>query len=963
MHTTTDLLSQLDGVAFIASLYPEAGAPDAAGEVRVSCAFHADATPSMDYHVKKNVFRCLSCGADGSAVDLWATRKRVPRHTAVEQLASLFGVSAAKVVAPAVVETYYAALRQSAELLDVLLRRKGIDVAAVDRWRLGWDGDAQRLTIPVRDEHGRCVNLKKYDLLKMHDPKQKYISLAGHGEQRLWPVEALNGEEVHLVEGELKMIAMRMRGLNALTITGGATGWKESWTPKFDGKRVRIVYDIDATGRSQARNRGNALVRGATEVKDILLPLDVSQHPKGGVEDYFLLGYGRPDYENLVAATPVFVLAEELQDPALADDAEYEVELPSATRAQYYHHKIATPIIVSAKDIGPFLVPKRVGVRCRRGSIDPCQACPVASADPDVTWTVESDREEVLELLGVTRYRQTQRLRELVGIPGGKGGCTISEIVTLESQNLEELRLVPQLSTTDGATPQTGGEQTVLTAYYVGHGIETNAPYRARGRIVAHPEDQHATMLVGEAVPNVDSLSTFAPTAEQLAELQVFQPSEWTVEAIDERLDALYADLETNVTGIYHRRTLHLLADLVWHSTLYVPLNGEPHKGWLDALVIGDSGQGKSTVALKLLQHYALGEWVDCKSTSVPGLKGGLEETGKRWWVKWGVIPLNDRRLVVLDEAKGAPVEVLQALTSMRSSGLAEIQKIERRRAWARTRLLWLSNPRSDRKVETYSHGVDAIKELFGSLEDVRRFDAALVVASNEVTAAEIAAGERLSGVPNVATAELCRRLILWCWSRGVDSVIIEPDAVDAALAHAERQGAAYSSSIPLVEPADHRLKLLRLAAALAGRTFSADASGTRLVVRACHVDYAARFLDHLYESRFMGYDEFSKIQAAQATLVDADVIRAELLELPHAREVLLGLSRASEIRQTDLVDWADLDKDGARRLTSTLVRANALHRRQNSYYKSGAFVELLRLLLRDLESGVAMLQEKTREY
>lgn len=963
MHETSDLLERLDGLAFLRSLYPDAPAADVSGEVRVLCCFHQDGKPSLDYNVQKNCFRCLACGTEGSAVDLWAFQKQVPRHKAVEQLAELFSVGSAKVVAAAIVEGYHAALVQSSEMLDVLLRRKGVSYPMVVEWRLGWDGEAQRLTIPIRDLKGRCLNVKKYDLLKMHGEKEKYTSIKGHGENRLFPEAAFTGEEIHLVEGELKMIVHRARGFNAITETGGAHSWKDGWSEKFAGKKVRLWYDVDGAGRSGAKLRATDLARYAAEVKDLVVPLDVSAHPKGGIEDWYLLGATAADVTALVDGAAPFVPDDELQDPALLDDREYETLLGAASKAQYYHKNLIVPAIVSAKDIAPYVVPKELGVRCRRGAIDACTVCPVMATGGDAVWTIESDREELLELVETTRGRQQERMRRLIGIPTGPGGCNAHELITMSSQNVEEIRLVPQLGDSGnvGGTP-TGGEQTVVKAFFVGHGLETNAPYRVRGRVVADPEDQHATLLVREATPNVDSLTTFSPTAEELDALRIFQPQEWTVDGLDAKLDDLYADLEGNISRVYHRRAMHLLMDLVWHSVLYLPINGESKKGWVDALVIGDSGQGKSETFLRLLAHYGLGEWVDMKGASVAGLKGGLQETNNRWWVTWGAIPLNDRRMVILDEVKGCAPEVLQALTSMRSSGLAEVQKIERRRAWARTRLLWISNPRSDRKVETYNYGVTAIKELFGSLEDVRRFDAALVVASNEVTAAQIATGERAALVPHVHRAELCRRLILWCWSRGTDAVVVQPDAYEAALEEATRQGAQYSSSVPLVEPADHRLKLLRLAAALAGRTYSADDIG-RLIVRECHVRYVARFLDDLYASRFMGYDEFSKLKTHEEALSDLPGVRKLLLGLPFCREVLRGLSRSNEVRQTDLIDWAELEKDDARKVLSALVRSNALTRKGNSYYKTGAFIEQLRLVLRDVEEGRSTPRELTREY
>src|SRR6185295_458072 len=119
-------------------------------------------------------------------------------------------------------------------------------------------------------------------------------------------------------------------------------------------------------------------------------------------------------------------------------------------------------------------------------------------------------------------------------------------------------------------------------------------------------------------------------------------------------------------------------------------------------------------------------------------------------------------------------------------------------------------------------------------------------------------------------------------------------------------------------------------------------AGNSKLVVRACHVEYAARFLDHLYESRFMGYDEFSKVRQQEEVIVDVPEVRRILLGLPFCREALLGLSRSNEVRVPDLIDWTELEKEDARRVMSALVRANALVRKGNSYYKSGAFIELL---------------------
>src|SRR6185295_2322373 len=245
---------------------------------------------------------------------------------------------------------WHAALMQSAEILDVLHKLKGVWRELCVEWRLGWDGDAQRITIPIRDARNRYVNVKKYDLFKMHAGKEKYISLKGYGEARLFPEQALEAEEIDIVEGELKMIVHRARGFNATTETGGAHTWKNEWTSKFAGKRVRIWHDIDDAGRSSAVLRCAQLATVAAEVKNVLVPLDKSIYPKGGIEDWYLAGATPEDAQALVAATPVYVPQGDLEDPAFADPIEYEVLLGAASKAYLYHKKISTPVIVSAKD-------------------------------------------------------------------------------------------------------------------------------------------------------------------------------------------------------------------------------------------------------------------------------------------------------------------------------------------------------------------------------------------------------------------------------------------------------------------------------------------------------------------------------------------------------------------------------------------------------------------------------------
>lgn len=931
---TEDVLAKLDGLAFIRMVSSLTDGPDVKGEVKFLCPFHGDTAPSASFNVDSKLFVCYACGAKGSAVDLLAKVSNQPRHVVVESLARELDVSGAAAVRPALVEEWTAGLKLNAGVQRELLAKKGLGLDAITRWRLGWDAKLQRLTIPIRDRTGTVVNVRLYDLLKVHDPKNKMVNVKGHGGLRLFPLEALDQPAVILTEGELKMIGLQQRGFNAITATGGASGWMDKWNHDFAGKLVAICYDVDEPGVARARALARRLKPHAAEVQLVELPLDRTAHPHGDVLDYFLKeGYVAADFANLVKGTPVF-------DPGkasvgLRDDLVYDVELSSASKAQYFLRKIRADVVVSAKDTAPYIVPRDVRVSCGRDQ-ECCASCPVFATREDEVWTIDPDEPGILQLIDVNTARQLEALRVLLGIPIK---CKAHQFIVDDSHNLEEVRLIPQLST----SVNHAAEQTVARAYHVGHGVETNASYTIEGRVAVRPQTQHATILIAKLEANTDNLSTFKPTAEELATLLAFRPVAWTKEAIDAKLNEVHADLEANVTRTWERRDLHVLLDLAWHSPLYVTLCRTTVKGWVDVAVVGDSGQAKSETSKRLLDHYGLGERADLKGASTAGLKGGLVDDHGRWFVTWGVIPLNDRRLVLLEEVKGCPPEVLQGLTDMRSSGVAELTKIERRRTNARTRLVWISNPRSDRPVSTYNFGVETIKELFGSLEDTRRLDCALVVASGEVNLSVInrAQADRPL-VPHVFTAELCQRLVLWAWSRDVSEVRFTDAAEALVLEKATWFAGEYSAAIPLVEPADQRYKLARLAAALAARTFSADADG-RLVVERAHVEWLVEWLDRVYSSVTMGYRGFSDQQNQDVTLIHPDTLRTALGKLPQASDAVRGMLRTNGLQLEDLVDFTGEDKDVCRDLLSLLVRRNALKRKGNAYYKTPTFITFLK--------------------
>jgi hypothetical protein len=91
--------------------------------------------------------------------------------------------------------------------------------------------------------------------------------------------------------------------------------------------------------------------------------------------------------------------------------------------------------------------------------------------------------------------------------------------------------------------------------------------------------------------------------------------------------------------------------------------------------------------------------------------------------------------------------------------------------------------------------------------------------------------------------------------------------ATDLILSEATRMGRRYHPAIPLVEPADQRLKLARLAAACAARVHSTDPTGEQVIVKQEHVAFVVGFLERVYNGRSMAYGEYSDQQRGQEEL------------------------------------------------------------------------------------------------
>lgn len=927
-------------------------------EVLVKCPFHPDDQPSCSINIKESVFLCQAaeCKESGDFVTLLARFLGQSRKVILEDLSTRYDLQLEKVINPETIERYHARIWQAKPLLAELYAR-GCHDGIIRFHRIGESNN--RITLPIRNEFGSFVNVRSY--LPGAPGKDKMKNAKGFSKCRLTPIDQLRFDTILICGGELKAWVaadqLNKHGIGAISATAGESNWDSSFTPKFKSKRVIVCLDIDKGGQISANAICLQMRTVADWVGNLILPLDPDKYPKGDINDY--LGPLRPDQPQLkplIDTCPEYaptVIKEGYNDTT----EPIPLELVDSIDAKNTAKRMKVSAVVSMMDTAPYVIPKDIEIQCGRdakGGI--CALCPVVIEDRQA-FTIPPESPAILELVATGKERQLEVVKSAVGIPMNCGVC---QFAAGSWYNVEDVRLSNKLEITQRGT------DLLQPAFCIKEGnsikLDLNESYDMVGRMFPHPKTQQATLLISSYKTSQDALSTYQ--LEGIDDCAAFWPRDsegnisWTKEAIAAKLDEIYSDLETNVTQIFQRRDVHLAVDLTYHSLLYFDFDGKRNtKGYMETLILGDTSQGKSEICCGatgsggLMTHYGLGDVVDSKNASVAGLLGGCTQNGTRWWIKWGAIPKNDRRCCILEEFKGLKVESIAQLTQMRSSGKARLDKIVSRETSARCRLICPSNARGDVKLSTFNYGVQAAKELIGAPEDIRRFDLVMIVDERDVNADVI--NQLRKNRPQVIhtySSELCRRLVLWAWTRRGENVFFTEDATALILQTAVELTGMFSETIPIVDKGSMRFKLARMSAALAARLFSCSEDYESVIVDACHVEYIADFIKRTYSAPTFGYLDFTKAQNVSQTLVDAEIIGQFINNTPFALDLCNSLLTAVKIDINDLQDYTGWTREDATHLLSLLVRKHALIRDGKQYRKSAAFIEMLKTMIKNGE-------------
>jgi len=911
---------------------------DGTREWNMHCPFHGDERRSASLNVDKGLYYCFICG--GMPVTALIRRRAEwgdPRH-ANNGNVNLNGQPTDKkirVISQAMVDGWHSALMSNRGALQWLHERRGLTDDTINKFQIGYQ-DGRNYTIPVYDSDGELANIRYYNPNPAEGRRKIWGETGYNKPPRLYPLSSLeaNPYEILIVAGEWDAMLAIQYGFNAITRTAGENQWDISWGPHFKGKRVYIAQDMDEEGQTGNNKIARSLLPVTQEVYIVKLPYPVLA--KHGKDITDLLTDEGPDALKLaMSEAEQYVPRKGARRKATA-----EIETVSVLDT-FDSSRTGTPmrIVVTLKGRKEpgYNVPRKVHLFCSQDAGAKCQGCPLNAMSGEADLEIAPDDPIILSMVESTKPGLAYAINDAFGIPGGK--CGRLKHGYEEQQSVDVLFARPALDYTDGAdTSPDAAKYKGITITSVGrHDLMANNTVTVVGALHANPYNQRKEFLAHEIAYTETAVDSFNLDDASILLMKRFQAPGDPIKKLAE----ISRTLSTHVTRIHGRPEMHALMDLTFHSVLSFSFAGELiARGWLDSLIVGDTRTGKSLAAERLIRHYGGGELISCEAASFAGVVGGLQQMGGRdWAITWGVVPINDRRLVVLDEISGLTPEEIAAMSDIRSSGQAKLIKIQQEATWARTRLLWMGNPRNA-TMQHYTYGVDAIKPLIGNAEDIARFDLAMACTSLDVAAETI--NQPVGGGELKYTPEACHALLRWAWTRTAEQVVFDQRSEQLVFDLANEMGKRYIEDPPLVQAANIRTKIARVAVALAARLFSTDPSYQKVVVRPEHVRTACQFMNVLYGMPTFGYRERSK--EILADRLAAEENKKKIAQYLKGRPLLAKhLRNQGKFRRQDLEELLNVPRDEANGIINTLYEARMIRRYLGDIYVEPTLHSLLR--------------------
>lgn len=875
-------------------------------KVNVPCCFHKnDRKPSLSINLRNGGAKCFAASCGKSIGNIVHFQSVLASTSEEEASTFIYDQFIRPIVSTSTINQYHEALLVDEKAKATFTRTTGLNATTIENFQIGYSVRARRYTIPITNRFGHYINIRFYRLKTQRAsndiPLYSLVeSKDTPDERRYGSIELFSWNQFKsfrqdkplffMASEKETMLAIQL-GLQAVCSTCGEGSFSEEWKPLLSPFNVGLIFDQDKGGYAATKK----LIATLQNAKAITLPFPNEYKGDRDFDDWILSKNGNIfGLLRLLNENPSPSSLETVVTPALGSlsnpplvDLDIHSLSDIRTDVSLLNKSVKTRGIIAAISTKSFDIPWKFKLKVKTGYID--YALPIGR-----------------ELLSFVGASDTTMLNLLSTYAGSK----VAEFKSLHFVSLSEVEVIPMAEFNE----ESENRYTIQRAYAIGLRIESNVPYELVVVPTTLTTTQEKILIIHEAKETSAIIDTWNFKKGDLSDLETFKPDE---QDVYEKLESVAIELAANHTKIYSRSDWHLVCLLAWVSPIgwYFPGESSLQRGWINALAIGDTQTGKSQVVATLQRLLRLGDIVNAENCTFVGLVGGAIKTGSgQMMLRWGRIPLCDRKLVIIEELSGLSVQEISNMSEVRSRGIARLDKGGlASQTPARTRLIALSNVRPMRKnLAQYLSGVKAIQELIGHPEDISRFDLIVTLIDSEVSSETINTPKDDTTEATFTPSQL-QRLCQFAWSLKPNQIRFSDDAYLQCLDWTKRLQAVYHPSVPIFKAASGRLLLARVAASIATLQFSWD--GKAISVTEKHVDAAVAFLRGLYDKPSFGYLEYSKQMQDRETIKhEADLeetirkmIKVDCFEsLIHAakftRDELKAIASIQDFQADDLI-------------------------------------------------------------
>lgn len=849
------------------------------------CPFHAEKTPSFTVNVETGEWYCHAGCGGGAEKEFVA--KYFDVSTDVAKYAVSYYEQHGSMPFPTdeQIDKWYQNLCNMPREIEAM-SAYGWTKKTIDALKIGFCDD--RIMIPIKSRRGYYVNARRY--LPVHrrnsdSHNAKCMNIRKLGQKRYYPYEAFDEDLIYVVEGEKDCIAARSQGLNAVTSTGGSAIPTDEIL-LFKNKDVILMLDTDSVGKRNVKNYV-ALLKGiARSIKIVELPV------KDFADYYF-------EYQNAD-------IDQYTRDYIEVQRAEEAVEAVDTTlvRSEFTENLNTWMRLNKMSVVGVepkiYTIPTKLKVVCKNAACS--KPCPLSfSSNPDTAQYVDVDPRQMLQFIDSSDSAQDTLLRKLYG-------CRSVVAEPVDYINCQKVIFQESASFIDGLE-ESSFESRYGIYMYTDFRLNATLKYNFEACRVTDPRSQQNYYIIRSA----ENLATLRPVVNETS-FEKFRKVAQGCNTMMELIEAHYKEW-LPALAIEGRPDLFGALILTYCSVTEIPWQAGIIKGWLDTMVIGDTRTGKSQMAQRLVKTLGMGGYINGENARRTGVIGGVQRFGDSWVITWGAIPMNDRGLLIIDEASGLEVDDIKDLSSTRSSGAVTLNKIVKGEARARTRLIWLSNPRSGRNLaDFYWKGYGAFQEFIPVAEDQARYDLVLTAAREDV--------DILEGIDSEVQPKIEPWVDLFnaAWSIPSEDIIF-PQGFKALIRESARNINNDYGGGPLIVGVAVHEKLLRLCCATA--VLCGDIYEGKLRVNEKHLQWADEFLRMTLEKESLSYaDYIREFKRAQSKKSENIQFIRGLLSVHPALRVLLS---SSSFKGFQFQEILGIDRSDSAKIMSDLITRGLL--------------------------------------